>query len=221
MSPAAKADFLHEKHRDIEIRVKLKTVEEEKKELEDRRHLGEKYKPSRTVLDTLNSLGPEFAEGAKSVTVSISFSDAVVPGGNPAAPINPTSPNFLHLEAVASWIETSCQNLQYLVVIILLPQYTRAFRVHQLFHAVPFYALSFKDWDLKFCSQGARDDMGPRHVPEWALRKCNEEFWRVDEEKEVLRKIAEREEREAYYGNPVMRYSDEPVPKDWPVLGRE
>ncbi len=210
----------------IEIKFDLKTPKEEAEALQRARETGDEDWTHDTAIDTIEALGPEFAEFAKKVVVTMVFPHnrhVPAPKSEPtesfkrkepknyiivpvslmvpqpptmmpnfySPPADVTSPNFLFLFRVAAHIETYTL-LSHLTIILVVPANNRMpVTMPQLYHALPFYDLTFTNWDIKYLPERLSI---PLLVTGWALGQLDRERNRVAKEK--LEREKERLERE-------------------------
>jgi len=213
----------------IEIKFDLKTPKEEAEALQRAKETGDEDWTHDTAIDTIEALGPEVAEFAKKVVVTMVFpSDRplkpepteafkrkepknfiIVPVSLMAPqpptmmpnfcspPADVTSPNFLFLFRVAAHIETYAL-LSHLTIILVVPPNNRMpLTMPQLYHALPFYDLTFTNWNIKYLPERLSI---PLLVTGWALGQLDRERNRVAKEKlereREARQLAEKERLE-------------------------
>lgn len=138
----------------------------------------------RTVIDTLDDLGPEFCNNAKRVTITLVFpanptstplNTAINLAPVEGAPIN--CPTFRFLDQLCHYLDNNFTALTNLTVILRVPSNTRMpLSLAQLYHVLPFYDLKFTDWYLMYQPDNLTN---PLRVEGWCMSMLDRERDRV------------------------------------------
>ncbi|KAF8857478.1 hypothetical protein BDZ45DRAFT_744292 [Acephala macrosclerotiorum] len=138
----------------------------------------------RTVIDTLEDLGPEFCNNAKRVTIVLVFpanptstplNTAINLAPAEGAPIN--SPTFKFLDQLCHYLDENFTSITNLTVILRVPSNTRMpLSMPQLYHALPFYDLKFTNWYLMYQPDNLTN---PLRVEGWCMSMLDRERDRV------------------------------------------
>lgn len=133
-----------------------------------------------TVLDQLKTL-PSFEQGIKHLTITLVFpsshrSDRYCndPTSVPAPSLD--TPNIVFLTKLCDVIER-CEEITDLMLNLRVPSHNRnALSMHAIYHALPFYTLKFKDWELFYQPTSMSSLL---QVGGWAVTQLDREAHRI------------------------------------------
>ncbi|CZR56680.1 uncharacterized protein PAC_06569 [Phialocephala subalpina] len=148
----------------------------------------------RTVLDTLNELGTEFANNTKNLTVTLVFPrDPTTTTLNTAinlapvegAPVGCATFNFL--DKLCHYIDDNFSAITNLTVCLRVPSNTRMpLSMPQLYYVLPFYDLKFTNWYLVYLPDNLTNAL---KVEGWCVGMLDRERDRV-----VIKRMKKKQE---------------------------